>query len=116
MGVSSVHGSKGRLLYRRINGYHGTATPQVEQVLPQDERGTYVASLNSPHTGVTSMPCVISGDGRGMHHMISYLMCIYTIGFPVLRDKIEFRKLGFAANKDDWNRLLMTTKVCYPVI
>lgn len=36
---------------------------KVEQVLPQDERGTYVASLNSPHTGVTSLPCVVSGVG-----------------------------------------------------
>jgi len=35
---------------------------QVEQVLPQDERGTYVASLKCPHTGVISLPCVVSGD------------------------------------------------------
>ena len=46
-----------------IAGYHGTTAQQVEQVLPQDERGTYVASLNSPHTGVMSLPCVVSGDG-----------------------------------------------------
>ena len=54
-----------------IAGYHGITTQQVEQVLPQDERGTYVASLNSPHTGVTSLPCVVSGDGGcGMYHVI----------------------------------------------
>ena len=34
---------------------------QVEQSLPADERGTYVASLTSPHTKVTSPPCMISG-------------------------------------------------------
>ena len=35
---------------------------QVEQVLPSDERGTYVASLSCPHTQVTSLPCVITGE------------------------------------------------------
>ena len=50
-----------------IAGNHGAAAQQVEQVLPQDERGTYVASLNSPHTGVTSLPCVVSGDERAEH-------------------------------------------------
>ena len=34
---------------------------QVAQVLPQDERGTYEASLLCPHTEVTSLPCVITG-------------------------------------------------------
>ena len=35
---------------------------RVEQVLPNDERGTYVASLSCSHTGVTSLPCVITGE------------------------------------------------------
>ena len=35
---------------------------QVEQTLPLDkERQTYVASLISPHTGVSSLPCVVTG-------------------------------------------------------
>ena len=34
---------------------------QVEQSLPTDERGIYVASLTSPHTKVTSPPCMITG-------------------------------------------------------
>ena len=35
---------------------------QVEQTLPLDEeRQTYVASLTSPHTGVTSLPCIVTG-------------------------------------------------------
>ena len=35
---------------------------RVEQSLPKDERGTYVASLSCPHTGVTSLPCVLTGQ------------------------------------------------------
>ncbi len=35
---------------------------RVEQILPSDDRGTYVASLSCPHTQVTSLPCVITGD------------------------------------------------------
>ena len=34
---------------------------RVEQSLPKDERGTYVASLSCPHTGVTSLPCILTG-------------------------------------------------------
>ena len=35
---------------------------RVEQELPTDERGTYVASLHCSHTQVTSLPCVITGE------------------------------------------------------
>lgn len=34
---------------------------RVEQELPSDERGTYVASLYCPHTQVHSLPCVVTG-------------------------------------------------------
>lgn len=34
---------------------------RVEQVLPLDERGTFVASLVSPQSGITSLPCLVSG-------------------------------------------------------
>ena len=34
---------------------------RVEQSLPTDERGAYVASLSCHHTGVTSLPCVLTG-------------------------------------------------------
>ena len=37
---------------------------RVEQVLPTDERGTYVASLSCPHTEVTSLPCVLTGERK----------------------------------------------------
>ena len=33
-------------------------------------------------------------------------------GYPVLRSKMEFKAPGKAANKDDWNKFLMATKVC----
>ena len=32
-------------------------------------------------------------------------------GYPVLRNKLEFKRPGKAANKDDWNKFLMATKV-----
>ncbi|XP_026856898.2 intraflagellar transport protein 172 homolog isoform X1 [Electrophorus electricus] len=67
---------------------------RVEQVLPMDERGTYEASLVAAKTGIRSLPCVITG-------------------YPVLRNKIDFKKPGMAANKDDWNKFLMATKTTH---
>ena len=32
-------------------------------------------------------------------------------GYPVLRNKMEFKNPGKVANKDDWNKFLMATKV-----
>ncbi|XP_069742704.1 intraflagellar transport protein 172 homolog isoform X3 [Narcine bancroftii] len=67
---------------------------RVEQVLPADERDTYEASLIAVNTGIRSLPCVITG-------------------YPVLRHKIEFKKPGKAANKDDWNKFLMAVKTTH---
>ncbi|XP_071962115.1 intraflagellar transport protein 172 homolog [Antedon mediterranea] len=67
---------------------------KVEQCLDRDERDTYVASLIAPNTGVRSPPCVISG-------------------YPVLRNKLDFKRNGHAANKDDWNKFLMCTKMSH---
>ncbi|XP_072536228.1 intraflagellar transport protein 172 homolog isoform X2 [Salminus brasiliensis] len=67
---------------------------RVEQVLPRDERNTYEASLLASSTGIRSLPCVITG-------------------YPVLRNKIEFKRPGMAANKDDWNKFLMATKTTH---
>lgn len=67
---------------------------RVEQVLPKDERATYEASLVATSTGIRSLPCVITG-------------------YPVLRNKIEFKRPGMAANKDDWNKFLMATKTTH---
>ncbi|XP_027053913.1 intraflagellar transport protein 172 homolog [Pocillopora damicornis] len=67
---------------------------KVEQVLPTDERDTYEACLVAVNTGITSPPCVITG-------------------YPVLRNKIEFKRPGKAANKEDWNKFIMATKVSH---
>ncbi|XP_046728666.1 intraflagellar transport protein 172 homolog isoform X1 [Silurus meridionalis] len=67
---------------------------RLEPVLPRDKRGAYEASLLDARTGIRSLPCVITG-------------------YPVLHDKIEFKRPGMAANKDDWNRFLMATKTTH---
>ena len=64
---------------------------RVEQSLPLDERDTFVGSLNCPHNGIKSVPCVVTG-------------------YPVLRHKIEFKD-GKCANKEDWNKFVMASKV-----
>ncbi|XP_074640366.1 intraflagellar transport protein 172 homolog [Tubulanus polymorphus] len=67
---------------------------KVEQILPSDERDTYEASLVASSTGIRSLPCVITG-------------------YPVLRNKLEFKRPGKVANKDDWNKILMATKMSH---
>ncbi|KAK3091661.1 hypothetical protein FSP39_021624, partial [Pinctada imbricata] len=67
---------------------------QVEQVLPRDERNCYEATLIAPDTGIRSPPCVMSG-------------------YPVLKNPVEFKSPGKVANKDDWNKFLMATKVSH---
>ena len=32
-------------------------------------------------------------------------------GYPVMKNKMEFKNPGKVANKDDWNKYLMATKV-----
>ena len=56
-----------------------------------DERGVYEASLVSQNTDTLATPCVVTG-------------------YPVLRNRMDFKK-GHAANKEDWNKLSMATKV-----
>ncbi|GAB1607105.1 transport 172 homolog [Argonauta hians] len=66
----------------------------VEQVLPKDERGVYEASLVNCLSGYTSLPCLITG-------------------YPVLRNQMPFSQPGIGANKDDWNKLFMASKVSH---
>ena len=61
---------------------------RVEQELPLDERGTYIANLTSHNNRMRSLPCVISG-------------------YPVLRSKVEFKNPGHAANSEDWQKFNM---------
>uniref|UniRef100_A0A8C3Y295 Intraflagellar transport protein 172 homolog n=1 Tax=Catharus ustulatus TaxID=91951 RepID=A0A8C3Y295_CATUS len=64
---------------------------RLEQALPQDERGTYEASLVAAGTGVLSLPCLLTG-------------------YPVLRNKIELRP-GREVKKDVWYKFVMAVKV-----
>ncbi|XP_015905887.1 intraflagellar transport protein 172 homolog [Parasteatoda tepidariorum] len=63
----------------------------VDQSLPLDERQMFEASLMS-HDGRQYPPCLVTG-------------------YPVMRNKVEFGSSGKVANKDDWNKLIMTAKV-----
>ncbi|KAH0622981.1 hypothetical protein JD844_025935 [Phrynosoma platyrhinos] len=67
---------------------------RLEQVLPQDERDTYEASLMAASTGVRSLPCLITG-------------------YPVLRNKVVFKRPGKEANKESWNKFLMAVKMSH---
>ncbi|KAG1667872.1 Intraflagellar transport protein 172 [Nymphon striatum] len=64
----------------------------VEPMLPLDERMTYEASLVSAGSDTASLPCVITG-------------------YPVLKNRIEFKNPGKIASKDDWNKYVMTAKM-----
>ena len=65
---------------------------RVEQALPTDQRGTFVASLHCPQTGVASLPCVVTG-------------------YPILQNKVDFKIKGKHANKEDWNKFVVAMKV-----
>ncbi|CAH8560325.1 unnamed protein product [Schistosoma turkestanicum] len=65
---------------------------KLDQTLPKDERGVYVASLNSPTTGLSALPCIISG-------------------YPVLRNGIIFEPSKRVAIKTNWNKFLYITKM-----
>ncbi|XP_063770977.1 intraflagellar transport protein 172 homolog isoform X3 [Pseudophryne corroboree] len=67
---------------------------RVDQVLPLDERGTYEASLIAVSSGIHSLPCLLTG-------------------YPVLRNKIDFKQPGKATNKEDWNTFLMAIKTSH---
>ncbi|TFJ98085.1 POU domain, class 5, transcription factor 1 [Platysternon megacephalum] len=67
---------------------------RLEQVLPRDERDTYEASLVAASTGVRSLPCLLTG-------------------YPVLRNKVDFKRPGKEANKDTWNKFLMAVKTSH---
>ena len=45
------------------------------------------------------------------HSMKVALYRIALAGYPVLRQKVEFRVGGRCANKEDWNKFIMALKV-----
>ncbi|KAL5965213.1 hypothetical protein TSMEX_007033 [Taenia solium] len=67
---------------------------KLDQVLPKDERGVYVACLRSSATGVSALPCVVTG-------------------YPVLRDGVSFSSKNgkHSANLEDWKRLTYAANV-----
>lgn len=67
---------------------------KVEQQLPLDERNTFEGSLVAAGTGTASLPCIISG-------------------YPVnpVTNRIEFAREGAVANKEEWNKFVMTAKM-----
>lgn len=67
---------------------------KLDQVLPKDERGIYVACLRSSATGVSALPCVVTG-------------------YPVLRDGVSFSSKNgkHSANLEDWKRLTYAANV-----
>ena len=52
---------KYKLAFCQSSCSSGISFPQVEQVLPTDERDTYEACLVAVNTGINSLPCVITG-------------------------------------------------------
>uniref|UniRef100_A0A8C5J9F3 Intraflagellar transport protein 172 homolog n=1 Tax=Junco hyemalis TaxID=40217 RepID=A0A8C5J9F3_JUNHY len=66
---------------------------RLQQVLPQDERGTYEASLVAAGTGVASLPCLLTG-------------------YPVLGNKVELRP-GREVKKDAWYKFVMAVKTSH---
>lgn len=74
-----------------------------------------MASLVSPQSGITSLPCLVSGS----YSAPAFVLCssvvthhaLFTAGYPVLRNKVEFKRPGFAAIKDEWTRFMMAAKV-----
>ncbi|XP_060947369.1 intraflagellar transport protein 172 homolog [Limanda limanda] len=65
-----------------------------KQLLPRDERNSYVGSLVDANTGQRSLPCVLTG-------------------FPVLSNGIDFSSVGKTANKEDWDKFDMATKTTH---
>lgn len=65
---------------------------KLDQTLPKDERGVYVAALEAPGTGLCALPCIVSG-------------------YPVLRNALEFDQPNKVAIRECWNRFQHACKV-----
>ncbi len=66
---------------------------KIDPSLNMDSRGVYEASLITPNSDKKCLPCVITG-------------------YPVLDKKLDFKN-NLAANSDDWNTYLMSSRVLY---
>lgn len=48
---------------------------------------------------------------RKMHDF--KILFYFNSGYPVLRNKVEFKRPGKAANKEEWNKFVMASKVSH---
>ncbi|VDP85645.1 unnamed protein product [Echinostoma caproni] len=65
---------------------------KLDQSLPKDERGVYVAALKAPGTGLSALPCILSG-------------------YPVLRNALEFEQPNKVAIRECWNQFQHACKM-----
>ena len=59
------------------------------------------------------VPCAANKTCEGCDTLLivdAVRVCVIS-GYPVLRNKVEFKNTNKVANKDDWNKFLMATKV-----
>ena len=64
---------------------------QIKPAMRRDARNCIEFSLINHQTNERSSPCVITG-------------------YPVLDDRIVFERHGLMANKEDWNKFVLTAK------
>jgi intraflagellar transport protein 172 len=64
---------------------------QIKPSLRRDARNCIEFSLINPETNERAQPCVITG-------------------YPVLDDRIVFERFQLMANKEDWNKFVLTAK------
>lgn len=83
----------------------------MERALLTDKRGVYEASLQNPD-GSTADACIVTGMLSCSQHRFSD-NDIFQTGYPILNssNKKVFGNSNKAANKEDWNKLLMMAKV-----
>lgn len=85
---------------------------EVDRVLLTDKRGVYEASLQNPD-GSTAESCIVTGMRHIQDNFCLTDFVRYFSGYPIsnTNNKKVFGDSNKAANKEDWNKLLMMTKV-----
>ncbi|CAF0950446.1 unnamed protein product [Didymodactylos carnosus] len=63
----------------------------IKPSLRKDSRNCVEFALTNPESGTRNSPCIITG-------------------YPVLDDSISFEKYNLMANKEDWNKFILTAK------
>ena len=69
-------------------------------------------TLKSLHYPVSSqVSSVISGQKVWKLEHVKFIYSFSLLGYPVLRHKVEFKRGGCCANKEDLNKFVMAAKV-----